>query len=72
MTSVERVLEYCDLEPEAPPVTDKRPPDDWPSQGSIYFTKMNFRYAPHLTDVLHSITCHIRSKEKVNFILIRV
>eukprot|EP00794_Sanderia_malayensis_P020176 gene20176-22151_t len=65
MTSVERVLEYCDLEPEAPLETDKKPPNDWPSRGSILFQDLNFRYAPHLKDVLHKVSCHIHSQEKV-------
>lgn len=66
MTSVERVLEYCEIEPEAPPVTGKRPPSDWPPSGSIIFKNMSLKYAPHLKNVLHRICCHIRSNEKVS------
>ena len=66
MTSVERVLEYCDIESEAPPVTEKRPPDNWPENGSISFKNMSLRYAPHLKDVLHRISCQVRPREKVS------
>eukprot|EP00795_Rhopilema_esculentum_P002810 gene2810-1037_t len=65
MTSVERVLEYCEIESEAPPVTEKRPPDNWPENGSISFKNMSLRYAPHLKDVLHRISCKVRPREKV-------
>ena len=65
MTSVERVLEYCALEPEAPTITEKRPPSDWPSTGNILFKGMSLKYAPHLKNVLHSISCYIRPNEKV-------
>ena len=65
MTSVERVLEYCELESEAPPETDLKPPNDWPQRGSIRLKNMSFAYAKGLPDVLHDITCHIKSSEKV-------
>ena len=65
MTSVERVLEYCELEPEAPSITEKRPPSDWPGSGAIFFKGMSLKYAPHLKNVLHRITCYIRPNEKV-------
>ena len=65
MTSVERVLEYCELESEAPSITDVRPPSDWPQRGSIRLKNMSFAYAEGLPNVLHNITCHIKSTEKV-------
>ena len=65
MTSVERILEYCELEAEAPPITEKRPPSDWPPSGSIIFKGMSLKYASHLKNVLHRISCHVRPNEKV-------
>lgn len=65
MTSVERVLEYCELEPEAPPETDVKPPLEWPHRGSIRFKNMSFSYAKGLPNVLDDVTCHIKSTEKV-------
>lgn len=37
MTSVERVVEYAELESEAPWETNKQLPNDWPKAGSITF-----------------------------------
>ena len=65
MTSVERVLEYCDLKPEAPAITDVRPPSDWPQAGGITMDKMSFAYAKGLPKVLHRVTCNILPREKV-------
>uniref|UniRef100_A0A8C5AUE0 Multidrug resistance-associated protein 4 n=1 Tax=Gadus morhua TaxID=8049 RepID=A0A8C5AUE0_GADMO len=45
MTSVERVMEYTELESEAPWETEKRPPLDWPSQGLVTFDGVNFSYS---------------------------
>ena len=67
MTSVERIVEYCNLESEAPPETDTKPPDDWPSRGQVEFDSMSFTYHKGLPDVLHHITCTIKPTEKVCF-----
>lgn len=66
MTSVERILEYCNLESEAPRETDTKPPDGWPPKGRIEFEKMSFRYHKSLPRVLHSISCSVQPSEKVN------
>ena len=65
MTSVERNVEYCNLEPEAPPETDTKPPGDWPSRGHVEFDSMSFTYHKGLPDVLHHITCTMKPTEKV-------
>uniref|UniRef100_A0A8C9R4B6 Multidrug resistance-associated protein 4 n=1 Tax=Scleropages formosus TaxID=113540 RepID=A0A8C9R4B6_SCLFO len=44
MTSVERVVEYTELESEAPWETEKKPPPDWPRHGNITFDQVNFAY----------------------------
>ena len=66
MTSVERVLEYCELESEPPAETDVKPPDEWPKRGSIRFKDMSFSYAKGLPNVLNGINCHIKSNEKAS------
>ena len=68
MTSVERILEYCSLEPEAPRETDTKPPNGWPSKGEIEFDKMSFKYHKSLPRVLHNISCCIKPHEKVTFL----
>eukprot|EP00795_Rhopilema_esculentum_P002545 gene2545-740_t len=65
MTSVERILEYCDLPPEAPPETDTKPPAKWPDRGSIRFQDLSFCYADGLPYVLKDVNCHIKSSEKI-------
>lgn len=65
MTSVERIVEYCNLESEAPSETDAKAPDEWPSRGQMEFDSMSFSYHKGLPDVLHHITCIIKPTEKV-------
>nr|XP_020011854.1 canalicular multispecific organic anion transporter 1 [Castor canadensis] len=68
IVSVERINEYINVENEAPWVTDKRPPADWPSKGEIQFHSYQVRYRPELDLVLKGITCHIKSMEKVGVV----
>lgn len=51
--------------PQAPWVTEKRPPRGWPSKGEIQFVDYKVRYRPELELVLQGITCNIGSTEKV-------
>ncbi|XP_005063617.1 canalicular multispecific organic anion transporter 1 [Mesocricetus auratus] len=68
IVAVERIKEYMGVENEAPWVTDKRPPADWPSRGEIWFNNYEVRYRPELDLVLKGITCHIKSTEKVGVV----
>ncbi|OBS72815.1 hypothetical protein A6R68_12622 [Neotoma lepida] len=68
IVAVERINEYMHVENEAPWVTDKRPPADWPSKGEIQFTNYEVRYRPELDLVLKGITCHIKSTEKIGVV----
>ncbi|XP_067116274.1 ATP-binding cassette sub-family C member 4-like isoform X2 [Osmerus mordax] len=68
MTSVERVLEYTELESEAPWETQKRPPPDWPSQGLINFDRVSFSYSADGPLVLKDMKAVIRPKEKVGIV----
>ena len=64
MTSVERVVEYAELESEAPWETDKQLPHDWPRRGSITFDRVAFSYSATEPLVLKNLTCclHIQRK----------
>lgn len=67
MTSVERVLEYKNLEKE-PPLESKpenKPPPMWPLKGEITFDKAYLRYDPEDLPVLHGVSMHIYPQEKV-------
>ncbi|XP_056145091.1 ATP-binding cassette sub-family C member 4-like [Lampris incognitus] len=68
MTSVERVVEYTQLETEAPWETNKQPPPSWPKNGSITFDQVSFSYSANGPLVLNNLTAVFRSKEKVGIV----
>lgn len=65
MTSVERVVEYAELESEASWETDKQPPSDWPKAGCITFDRVNFSYSASEPLVLKNLSLVFKSREKV-------
>ncbi|XP_025056140.1 multidrug resistance-associated protein 4 isoform X2 [Alligator sinensis] len=68
MISVERVMEYTDLEKEASWESSRRPPPEWPAQGMIAFENVNFTYSLDGPLVLRHFSALIRSKEKVGIV----
>ncbi|XP_043846485.1 ATP-binding cassette sub-family C member 4 [Dromiciops gliroides] len=68
MISVERVIEYTDLEKEAPWESKKRPPPDWPREGMIVFDNVNFTYSLDGPVILKHLTALIKSREKVGIV----
>ncbi|XP_054479604.1 ATP-binding cassette sub-family C member 4-like [Anoplopoma fimbria] len=68
MTSVERVLEYTELESEAPLETQKRPPPDWPSKGLVTFDRVSFCYGGDGPLVLKDISATFQPNEKVGIV----
>ncbi|RVE57953.1 hypothetical protein OJAV_G00204270 [Oryzias javanicus] len=68
MTSVERVVEYAELESEAPWETDFQPPDDWPQTGTISFDRVNFSYGAGEPLVLKDLSVTFASREKVGIV----
>lgn len=69
MNSVERVKEYLDVEQEAPPVIEEtKPPNNWPSQGSVEFIGYSTRYRPDFDMVLKNVTFKILPGEKVGVV----
>lgn len=65
IVSLERIVEYTNLETEAARVTDVKPKRDWPDAGEIEIDNLKVRYRPGLDLVLKGISCQIRSNEKV-------
>lgn len=67
MTSVERVLQYTQLEKEGPFESDlgKKPPKEWPTKGQVEFKHVYLRYC--LTDdpVLKNLNILIKPAQKV-------
>uniref|UniRef100_A0A669QAT2 Multidrug resistance-associated protein 4 n=1 Tax=Phasianus colchicus TaxID=9054 RepID=A0A669QAT2_PHACC len=68
MISVERVMEYTDLEKEAPWETNKHPPPEWPSHGMIAFENVNFTYSLDGPLVLRHLSVVIKPEEKVGIV----
>ncbi|KAK6459161.1 multidrug resistance-associated protein/mitoxantrone resistance protein, ABC superfamily [Scheffersomyces xylosifermentans] len=69
VVAVERILEYINLKPEAAMVIeDKRPSEDWPSNGKISFKGYSARYRENLDLVLKNIDISINAKEKVGVV----
>uniref|UniRef100_A0A670YR97 ATP binding cassette subfamily C member 4 (PEL blood group) n=1 Tax=Pseudonaja textilis TaxID=8673 RepID=A0A670YR97_PSETE len=68
MISVERVMEYTELEQEAPWHTNKRPPVEWPAEGVIVFDDVNFAYSADGPFVLKHLSALIKSREKVGIV----
>ena len=66
MISVERGIEYTDLEKEAPWELVYRPPPSWPQSGKIYFSNINFRYSLDGPLVLKNLGMSFDSREKVS------
>jgi ATP-binding cassette, subfamily C (CFTR/MRP), member 1 len=69
IVSVERVLEYARLPPEAPEIIPgKRPPVAWPSKGALQFKSYSTRYREGLDLVLKNINLDIKTHEKIGVV----
>ncbi|OAD04591.1 hypothetical protein MUCCIDRAFT_139587 [Mucor lusitanicus CBS 277.49] len=66
--SVERVVEFLEMDQEAPTVTDVKPPLEWPNQGAIKVDNLQVRYAADLEPVLKGLTFSIKPMEKVGIV----
>nr|XP_039260577.1 multidrug resistance-associated protein 4-like [Styela clava] len=69
MTSVERILQYCNILPEPdikiPPKTHQK---NWPISGAIRFENVSFAYHEYGPTVLRDIDFEIYDKEKVGVV----
>uniref|UniRef100_A0AAA9S7X9 Multidrug resistance-associated protein 4-like n=1 Tax=Bos taurus TaxID=9913 RepID=A0AAA9S7X9_BOVIN len=68
MVSAERVVEYTELEKEAPWEYEYRPPLDWPHEGELAFENVNFRHTLDGPLVLKDLTECTESKEKMGIV----
>jgi ABC-type multidrug transport system fused ATPase/permease subunit len=69
IVSVERILEYAELEPEAPTVIEgHRPPAHWPHDGAIEFKNYSTRYRAGLPLVLKNISMQVKPREKIGIV----
>lgn len=67
MTSVDRVDEYSRIETEGELESspDKRPPDNWPANGTIEFRNVVLRYFKDEKPVLNNLNFKIEAGEKI-------
>ncbi|KAI0904579.1 multidrug resistance-associated protein [Ustulina deusta] len=69
MNSVERVKEYLDVEQEPAAINEQnRPPNNWPTRGSVEFIGYSTRYRRELDPVLKEVTFKIEPREKVGIV----
>ncbi|KAG0071220.1 Canalicular multispecific organic anion transporter 2 [Linnemannia elongata] len=68
LVAVERVIEYTDLETEAPEHTNVVLPPNWPSQGHIRFRNYSTRYREGLDLVLKNISLEILPAQKIGIV----
>ncbi|XP_003699343.2 putative multidrug resistance-associated protein lethal(2)03659 isoform X2 [Megachile rotundata] len=70
MTSVERVLEYSNVESEPPleSAPDKKPRETWPEEGKIEFKNVALRYDPAEAPVLKDLNFIVYPQEKIGIV----
>jgi ATP-binding cassette subfamily C (CFTR/MRP) protein 1 len=66
ITSVERVLGYTHLTPEAPyEIEENKPASSWPQEGAITFKNYTAKYRPELKPSLNDINLHVKGGDNV-------
>ncbi|KAI0065635.1 metal resistance protein YCF1 [Artomyces pyxidatus] len=69
IVSVERMLHYIELQPEAPyELPDAQPAGEWPTKGCVEFKNYSLRYRPDLGLVLKDISLFLKPSEKVGVV----
>ncbi|KAJ2825665.1 hypothetical protein FBU31_003652, partial [Coemansia sp. 'formosensis'] len=69
LNSVERVVEYMDVEPEAPvTIPDRVPPANWPTEGHISVEDLVLKYADNLPPVIKGISFNVKPCEKIGIV----
>jgi ATP-binding cassette subfamily C (CFTR/MRP) protein 4 len=70
MTSVERIVEYSELPPEAALESSEsnKPPDDWPKSGRIVAEDICLQYGRNTPVVLSHLNFSIHDQEKVGIV----
>ncbi|XP_057328153.1 probable multidrug resistance-associated protein lethal(2)03659 [Microplitis mediator] len=70
MTSVERVLEYTNIEsePALESLPEKKPKGDWPSRGKVEFRSVYLAYSPLEPPVLRNLNFTIEPREKIGIV----
>jgi len=66
--SLERIQNYISIEQEEKPTKDGLPPAYWPSSGDIRVENLSASYTPDGPKILHNLTFHIASGERVGVV----
>merc|ERR1719354_605975 len=68
-TSVERLQEYIDLEPEVKvSFVPQKPAKEWPQSGAISFKSVSFAHYKGGPDILKELTFDVKAREKIGVI----
>ncbi|OAD04627.1 hypothetical protein MUCCIDRAFT_140340 [Mucor lusitanicus CBS 277.49] len=65
--AVERVVEFMEMDQEAPAITELRP-HDWPTRGRIDVKDLEIKYAADLDPVLKGISFSVKPQEKIGVV----
>ncbi|KAK9477095.1 hypothetical protein V1514DRAFT_334856, partial [Lipomyces japonicus] len=69
MNSIERLIEYTEIEQEAPDiVSNSRPPLGWPEKGAIEVSGLSLKYAPDLPLVISDVSFSVKPKWKIGIV----
>lgn len=68
LMSVERILEYSNLEPEQQMNTTISAPKMWPFNGKIEFRQVTLKYFSSAEPVLRNLSFTINAKEKIGIV----
>ncbi|CEP08484.1 hypothetical protein [Parasitella parasitica] len=66
--AVERVVEFMEMDQEAPAITELRPPAEWPTKGQIDVKDLEIKYAADLDPVLKGISFSVKPQEKIGVV----
>ncbi|CAO3630134.1 unnamed protein product [Mucor hiemalis] len=66
--AIERIVEFMEMDQEAPAITSIRPPPQWPTHGKIEVKDLEVRYAADLDPVLHNLNFSVKPQEKIGVV----
>ncbi|KAJ6555137.1 hypothetical protein DFH09DRAFT_573964 [Mycena vulgaris] len=66
--SLERIQGYINVEHEKPATETGKPPAYWPASGELQVDHLSARYSQDGPEVLHDISFHIKSGERVGIV----
>lgn len=66
--AIERIVEFMEMDQEAPAITGIRPPPQWPAQGAIEVKNLEVRYAADLDPVIKDLSFSVKPREKIGVV----